>query len=104
MPPRLKAAKRAIRAKCLDCSCYSQAETRLCEAVSCPLWPFRAGRHPYHALAQKEAGNPADFEAGESIQAEEEAAGATVVGAQELFKANGIPFKALFVASEFLNR
>ena len=25
-------------------------------------------------------------------------------GAQELFKTNGIPFKALFVASEFLNR
>ena len=45
-----------------------------------------------------------DTEAGESIEAEEEAAGATVVGAQELFKANGIPFKALFVASEFLSR
>ena len=34
---------RAIRAKCLDCSCYQISEVRLCEAVKCPLWPFRAG-------------------------------------------------------------
>ncbi len=38
---------RAIRAKCLDCSCYQASEVRLCEAVKCPLWPFRAGKHPW---------------------------------------------------------
>ena len=37
----------AIRAKCLDCTCYQIQEVRLCEAIKCPLWPFRAGRHPY---------------------------------------------------------
>jgi hypothetical protein len=28
---------------------------RLCEAVSCPLWPFRAGRHPYTRTRLQEA-------------------------------------------------
>jgi hypothetical protein len=37
----------AIRRKCLDCSGQQLAEVKLCEAVTCPLWPFRAGRHPY---------------------------------------------------------
>lgn len=37
----------AIRAKCLDCSVYQPSEIRLCEAVGCSLWPFRAGQHPY---------------------------------------------------------
>ncbi|RWH78868.1 MAG: hypothetical protein EOQ86_16470 [Mesorhizobium sp.] len=37
----------AIRRKCLDCSGQQLAEVKLCETVTCPLWPFRAGRHPY---------------------------------------------------------
>ena len=37
----------AIRRRCLDCSGQQLAEVKLCEAVTCPLWPFRAGRHPY---------------------------------------------------------
>ena len=37
----------AIRQKCLDCSGQQPAEVKLCEMVTCPLWPFRAGRHPY---------------------------------------------------------
>ena len=40
---------KAVRAKCLDCSCYQINEVRLCQAISCPLWPFRAGIHPYTA-------------------------------------------------------
>ena len=44
---------RAIRAECLDCSCYQASEVRLCEAIKCPLWPFRAGRHPWIAETQK---------------------------------------------------
>ena len=37
----------AIRRRCLDCSGHQLAEVKLCETVTCPLWPFRAGRHPY---------------------------------------------------------
>jgi hypothetical protein len=37
----------AIRRKCLDCCVGQQIEVRLCEAIACSLWPFRAGRHPY---------------------------------------------------------
>ena len=45
----------AIRRKCLDCSGQQPAEVKLCEAVTCPLWPFRAGRHPYTRKALLEA-------------------------------------------------
>ena len=37
----------AIRRKCLDCSAGQIAEVKLCAVMACPLWPFRAGRHPY---------------------------------------------------------
>lgn len=38
---------RAIREKCLDCSCGQPSEVRACEAIKCVLWPFRSGSHPY---------------------------------------------------------
>ena len=44
---------RAIRYKCLNCSCSEVSEVRLCEAAKCPLWPFRAGKHPWRAEARK---------------------------------------------------
>jgi len=37
----------AIRRKCLDCCAYQPSEVKLCQAIACPLWPFRSGRHPY---------------------------------------------------------
>ena len=37
----------AIRRKCLDCCGNQPNEVKLCETVTCALWPFRAGRHPY---------------------------------------------------------
>ncbi|RLP22152.1 hypothetical protein [Mesorhizobium sp. YM1C-6-2] len=37
----------AIRRKCQDCSGQQLVEVKRCETVTCPLWPFRAGRHPY---------------------------------------------------------
>jgi hypothetical protein len=58
---------RAIRAKCLDCSCYQVSEVRLCEAIKCALWPFRAGRHPWHPLSQKQAGNSHGFDADKAV-------------------------------------
>jgi hypothetical protein len=45
----------AIRRKCLDCSGQQPAEVKLCETVTCPLWPFRAGRHPYTRKSLLEA-------------------------------------------------
>ena len=35
-----------IRAKCLDCSVYQEAEVRLCPVQACALWPYRMGRDP----------------------------------------------------------
>ena len=55
---------RAIRAKCLDCSCYQLAEVRLCEAINCPLWPFRAGRHPWIGSREKTPSDTGGFEQG----------------------------------------
>lgn len=37
---------RAIRAKCLDCTCYQPSEVRKCTMEDCPLHPFRFGKNP----------------------------------------------------------
>jgi hypothetical protein len=42
---------RAIRAKCLDCCCYQEAEVRRCTAVYCALWPYRMGTNPFRKVA-----------------------------------------------------
>ena len=44
---------KSIRGKCLDCSNGVPSEVRKCVAVHCPLWPFRMGSNPFHALAGK---------------------------------------------------
>lgn len=64
-PPTAAAAQRAgharvspmqaIRRKCLDCCGNQPSEVKLCETVTCPLWPFRAGRHPYTKRGLQEA-------------------------------------------------
>jgi len=38
---------RAIREKCLDCSCGSWKEVELCPVTRCALHPFRLGKNPY---------------------------------------------------------
>ena len=40
-------ALKAIRLKCLDCSCGSSNEVKLCPVQSCPLYPFRDGHNPF---------------------------------------------------------
>lgn len=40
---------KAIRAKCLDCSCGNNAEVRKCEVPACPLYPYRMGHNPARA-------------------------------------------------------
>ena len=43
---------KAIRLKCLDCSCGSSNEVKLCPVVKCPLYPFRDGRDPFRAKVE----------------------------------------------------
>ena len=38
---------RAIRLKCLDCSCFQLGEVRDCPVTTCPLYPFRLGKNPF---------------------------------------------------------
>lgn len=40
-------ALKAIRLKCLDCSCGSAHEVKLCPCTKCPLYPFREGHNPF---------------------------------------------------------
>ena len=37
---------KAIRAKCLDCSCGNPYEVNVCPLTGCPLYPYRFGRNP----------------------------------------------------------
>jgi hypothetical protein len=53
---------KAIRAKCYDCSYFQLNEIRLCEAVNCALWPFRAGKHPWWGEGKKTSQTLADSE------------------------------------------
>ena len=40
---------RAIREKCLDCSCQQPIEVKECTVKTCALYPFRMGTNPYRA-------------------------------------------------------
>ena len=40
---------RAIREKCLDCSCQQPIEVKECTVATCALYPFRLGKNPYRA-------------------------------------------------------
>lgn len=37
---------KAIRLKCLDCTCNQPKEVTLCTATNCPLFPYRMGKRP----------------------------------------------------------
>ncbi len=37
-----------IREKCLDCCVGSASEVRKCVCVTCPLWPYRMNKNPFH--------------------------------------------------------
>ena len=37
---------KAIRKKCLDCTCGQYEEIRLCTIINCALYPYRMGRRP----------------------------------------------------------
>lgn len=44
--PAILRPLKAMRAKCLDCSCGSSNEVKLCPLFDCPLYPYRFGRRP----------------------------------------------------------
>ena len=37
---------RAIRTKCLDCSCFQSKEVKLCPMTDCNLYSYRFGHNP----------------------------------------------------------
>lgn len=37
---------KAIRAKCMDCTCNQYIEIKLCPVKDCPLYPYRMGHRP----------------------------------------------------------
>jgi len=43
-----ESTSKIIRAKCLDCCNGQPSEVRKCVATSCPLWPVRMGKNPFH--------------------------------------------------------
>ena len=40
---------RAIREKCLDCTCQQPIEVKECTVKTCALYPFRMGKNPYRS-------------------------------------------------------
>lgn len=46
MEPVVYTPLKAIRKKCLDCSCYQYKEVKLCPLTNCTLWPYRMGKRP----------------------------------------------------------
>ena len=41
---------KAIRLKCLDCTCNQTAEITNCDIKSCPLWRYRTGKEEQDEL------------------------------------------------------
>jgi hypothetical protein len=37
---------KAIRAKCMDCTCNQPKEIREYQITTCALWPYRMGKRP----------------------------------------------------------
>lgn len=50
----IKSPVKAIRAKCLECSCGKATEVRACPITDCPLFPFRFGKNPYRKPISEE--------------------------------------------------
>ena len=49
MEEKITSPIKAIRAKCLDCSCGSATEVKLCPIKTCALYDFRFGKNPFRA-------------------------------------------------------
>lgn len=44
---------KAIRKKCLECSCGSFLEVKLCVIKDCALYPYRLGHRPKKELTEQ---------------------------------------------------
>jgi len=42
-----------IRKNCIECSCGSEVEVRLCTDKKCPLYPYRMGTDPRPSRSSK---------------------------------------------------
>lgn len=49
---------KAIRAKCLDCSCGNPYEVTKCPITDCALYPYRDGHNPNRKGIGMKGGNP----------------------------------------------
>jgi Zn-finger protein len=47
--------RRAVREKCLNCSCWSVKDVENCKFHDCPLYPFRSGQGKQTAKARAKA-------------------------------------------------
>lgn len=47
---------KAIRKKCLECSCGSSTEVKECPVIKCPLWTYRSGHRPKTDILSTEEG------------------------------------------------
>ena len=45
--PTATSPLKAIKLKCLDCTCGSRAEVEQCTVKTCPIYYFRLGKNPY---------------------------------------------------------
>lgn len=52
--PKTTSPIRAVRLKCLDCTCNSPKEVEACPIKACPLWVFRFGKNPYRKPVSEE--------------------------------------------------
>lgn len=49
-PKIIRTQMKAIRAKCLDCTCGEPKEVDLCPVEDCPLWDYRMGKTPKNVV------------------------------------------------------
>lgn len=46
LPENALGRAKAVRWKCLDCTCGQAKEISNCAVLTCPLWPYRSGHAP----------------------------------------------------------
>jgi hypothetical protein len=45
---------KAIRSKCLECTCRQTKEVKRCTVFDCPIWAYRMGRRPWPEDLERE--------------------------------------------------
>jgi hypothetical protein len=50
-----KSMRKAVNAKCADCTCWQNTEIRECTVITCPLWQYRPLKNPQTEKAVKKA-------------------------------------------------